>query len=138
MSTRRFADQRDAIGIDLVFLSVRLDPADCCLDVVGAGGKAMLWCESIVDGEPSEARFGEWFEQGLDKRLLVASDETTTVYQNAGWKWARALRNEGVERETYIAGFGEFDIGSQLRSRGRRCGLVAQRQRTRQSNRDAR
>src|SRR5262245_21986308 len=99
MASRGFTDQRNPSGIDLIFFGVRFDPADGRFHILRTGRPAMLGGKPITDGEPGEAGFGKWGEQRLDIRLLVSTHETTTVHQNAGWKWSLPFRYKGIERQ---------------------------------------
>src|SRR6476646_11352711 len=73
VSPSGFADERDAVYVNLIDGSVVLDPADCFFNVVSVGRKFMVWGETIVDGEPCEVGVGQWLKQIGNVLALVSS-----------------------------------------------------------------
>ena len=116
MPARRFTDEGNSARIDLVFLGVRLDPADRRFHVIDTGGKAMLRREAIVDREPGETRLRQRRKQRLDVGLLVAPHEAAPMHQNACRERPFTGRDKSVERQADIAYLGKLNVALQTRN----------------------
>src|SRR5579864_320875 len=99
MPARGLSDQRDSLGIHLVFRSIRFHEPHRGLHIVGFDGKLELRCEAIVDAEPGKSSITQWLKDVRNVLLLVTGNPSSAMDEYGCGKRAISIRNMSVQSQ---------------------------------------